>query len=52
MDLENAADPYYVTSALLLDNITVQWRIMASCALSGDGLFEGLSWISETLKAR
>jgi Arf/Sar family protein len=26
------------------------WHIQGSCALKGDGLYEGLDWLSGTLK--
>jgi hypothetical protein len=27
-----------------------QWNIMATCALTGDGVFEGIDWIIQVLK--
>jgi ADP-ribosylation factor protein 1 len=27
-----------------------QWYIQAACATSGDGLYEGLDWLSQALK--
>ena len=28
-----------------------KWYIQATCATSGDGLYEGLDWLSEQLKS-
>lgn len=27
-----------------------RWHIQGTCAVKGDGLYEGLDWLSETLK--
>lgn len=27
-----------------------KWHIQSTCALKGDGLYEGLDWLSSTLK--
>ncbi len=29
-----------------------EWNIQSCCALTGDGLFDGLEWISKKLKER
>ena len=29
-----------------------EWYIQATCATSGDGLYEGLDWLSKELKNR
>jgi Arf/Sar family protein len=34
----------------LLDLKNRKWHIQATCALRGDGLYEGLDWLSSTLK--
>ena len=46
----NAAE---VTDKLGLHNIRQRsWYIQATCATSGDGLYEGLDWLSNELKNR
>ena len=50
-DLPNAMSPAEVTEKLGLHSLrTRRWFIQASCATSGDGLYEGLDWLSKTLK--
>lgn len=34
----------------LLDLKNRKWHIQGTCALQGDGLYEGLDWLSSTLK--
>lgn len=34
----------------LLDLKNRKWHIQGTCALKGDGLYEGLDWLSSTLK--
>lgn len=44
----NAAD---ITERLGLHNMrNRQWYIQATCATTGDGLYEGLDWLCSTLK--
>jgi len=39
-----------VTDALSLHSLgTRNWHVQATCATTGDGLYEGLDWLSETL---
>ena len=46
----NAAE---VTDKLGLHSLrNRQWYIQATCATSGDGLYEGLDWLSTQLKNR
>ena len=46
----NAAE---VTDKLGLHNMrNREWFIQATCATSGDGLYEGLDWLSRQLKNR
>ena len=46
----NAAE---VTDKLVLHSLrNRQWYIQATCATSGDGLYEGLDWLSTQLKNR
>jgi hypothetical protein len=42
-----------VTERLQLNTIkNRQWYIQATCATTGDGLYEGLDWLSNTLSKR
>ncbi|KAI5586798.1 hypothetical protein POPTR_006G267800v4 [Populus trichocarpa] len=51
-DLPGALDAAAVTEALELHKIkSRQWAIFKACATKGDGLFEGLDWLSNTLKS-
>merc|ERR1712137_1280932 len=47
-DLPNAMDPAEVAAKLGLTNLpeTRTWHIQPSCATSGDGLYEGIDWLS------
>jgi len=50
-DLPNAMSVNEVTTKLGLNQIrNRQWYIQAACATTGDGLYEGLDWLSGTLK--
>jgi len=52
-DLPNAMNAAEVTDKLGLHNIRNRsWYIQATCATSGDGLYEGLDWISSELKKK
>jgi len=50
-DLPNAMSVHEVKEKLGLDSIpkSRKWYIQASCATSGDGLYEGLDWLSNAL---
>ncbi|TXG62325.1 hypothetical protein EZV62_013688 [Acer yangbiense] len=51
-DLPGALDDAAVTEALELHKIkSRQWAIFKTCAIKGEGLFEGLDWLSNTLKS-
>lgn len=51
-DVQEAMDPGELSQALTLHRIKDHdWHIQASCALTGDGLLDGLGWIAEKLKA-
>ena len=39
-----------VTDALQLHSLHRPWYIQATCATHGDGLYEGLDWLSATLQ--
>ncbi|KAK7500738.1 hypothetical protein BaRGS_00007982 [Batillaria attramentaria] len=50
-DLPNAMNAAEITDKLKLHGLRSRsWYIQATCATSGDGLYEGLDWLSTTLK--
>ena len=50
-DLPNAMNAADVTDKLGLHHVRNRsWFIQATCAASGDGLYEGLDWLSRELK--
>eukprot|EP00494_Astrolonche_serrata_P024345 UN24603 len=52
-DLPNAMSVAEVTTKLGLASVrNRQWYIQATCATTGDGLYEGLDWLSDTLKKK
>jgi len=52
-DLPNAMTAAEVTEKLGLHNLRHrQWFIHSACAITGEGLYEGLDWLSRTLSAR
>merc|ERR1712000_530538 len=52
-DLPNAMPAAEVTDKLGLHNMrNRQWFIQSACATTGDGLYEGLDWLSNTLSKR
>ncbi|CAF4632085.1 unnamed protein product [Rotaria sp. Silwood1] len=52
IDLPNAMKSYYITQELKLNNIrNRQWYLQPCCACTGDGLYEGLSWLISALKS-
>jgi len=49
-DLPNAMSVSEITDKLSLHSLRQRkWYIQAACATSGDGLYEGLDWLSNTL---
>eukprot|EP01017_Pseudomicrothorax_dubius_P045796 TRINITY_DN7977_c0_g1_i4.p1 TRINITY_DN7977_c0_g1~~TRINITY_DN7977_c0_g1_i4.p1 ORF type:complete len:188 (+),score=37.81 TRINITY_DN7977_c0_g1_i4:28-591(+) len=49
-DLADAMNPAEVTEKLGLYTIRDRlWYVQGSCAVSGDGLYEGLEWLSNTI---
>lgn len=49
-DLPNAMSVPEITDKLMLYSIRHRhWYIQSACATAGDGLFEGLDWLSNTL---
>ena len=52
-DLPNAMAAPEVTEKLGLHSLrSRQWYIQAACATTGNGLYEGLDWLSNTLKGK
>lgn len=52
-DLPNAMSATDITEKLQLSGIRNRnWFIQSTCATSGDGLYEGLDWLSRTLASR
>jgi ADP-ribosylation factor protein 1 len=50
-DLPGAMNPAEITDLLGLHSLRQRtWYIQATCATSGEGLYEGLEWLSTTLK--
>ncbi|KAK9120465.1 hypothetical protein Syun_018082 [Stephania yunnanensis] len=50
-DMKGAMTPMEVCEGLGLYNLkNKRWHIQGTCALRGDGLYEGLDWLSGTLK--
>mmetsp|Transcript_102404 Transcript_102404/g.294805 ORF Transcript_102404/g.294805 Transcript_102404/m.294805 type:complete len:183 (+) Transcript_102404:80-628(+) len=52
-DLPGAMKPAEVSEKLGLQELRRrEWRMQGACATSGEGLYEGLDWLSQTLTAR
>ena len=52
-DLPSAMNAAEMTEKLNLNSMRNRnWYIQATCATSGDGLYEGLDWLSTTLKKK
>jgi ADP-ribosylation factor protein 1 len=50
-DLPNAMNAAEITDKLGLHSLRQRaWYIQAACATSGDGLYEGLEWVSTHLQ--
>uniref|UniRef100_A0A7N0V921 ADP-ribosylation factor n=1 Tax=Kalanchoe fedtschenkoi TaxID=63787 RepID=A0A7N0V921_KALFE len=50
-DMKGAMTPREVCEGLgLLELKNRKWHIQGTCALKGDGLYEGLDWLASTLK--
>jgi signal recognition particle receptor subunit beta len=51
-DLPNALPPARLVQELELNSLrTHKWYIQACCGTSGDGLYEGLDWLGQNVKA-
>jgi len=52
-DLPNAMRPVELTEKLGLNSIrNRQWYLQATCATNGDGLYEGLDWLSNVISKK
>ena len=52
-DLPSAMNAAEMTEKLNLNSMRNRnWYIQATCATSGDGLYEGLDWLAQTLKQK
>ncbi|KAI0153169.1 ADP-ribosylation factor 6 [Xylariaceae sp. FL1272] len=52
-DIKGAMSPKDVTTALQLEKLGGRgWYVVPSCATTGEGLLEGLSWLSTHIKAQ
>jgi len=49
-DLPNAMSAALLIDRLRLQQVRQQWYIQASCAATGDGLYEGLDWLAKTCR--
>eukprot|EP00941_MAST-03F_sp_MAST-3F-sp1_P000889 g889.t1 len=50
-DLPKAKSPQDVVRAIGLNDIRQKWWAQACCATTGDGLYEGLDWLSKQLNS-
>jgi ADP-ribosylation factor-like protein 5B len=52
-DLKDAMSPAEITDAMSLHSIkNHDWHIQACCALTGEGLYDGLGWIAEKVAGK
>lgn len=52
-DLPNAMNCAEITEKLGVKNCrSKQWFVQSTCATTGDGLYEGLDWLSNALKKK
>ncbi|XP_058212082.1 uncharacterized protein LOC131324223 [Rhododendron vialii] len=52
-DIKDAMTPAEITDALSLHSIKNQdWHIQACCALTGEGLYDGLGWIAQRVTGK
>ena len=52
-DLPNAMNANEIAEKLGLHSVRQRdWYIQATCATSGDGLYEGLEWLSKSLEKK
>eukprot|EP00656_Telonema_subtile_P024465 TRINITY_DN266_c0_g1_i1.p1 TRINITY_DN266_c0_g1~~TRINITY_DN266_c0_g1_i1.p1 ORF type:complete len:179 (+),score=52.65 TRINITY_DN266_c0_g1_i1:223-759(+) len=51
-DLPNACPAAEVADKLKLNSLRRKWYIQATCATTGDGMYEGLDWLSDQISKR
>jgi ADP-ribosylation factor protein 1 len=52
-DLPQAANPSELTDALDLFKLRDRaWYVQGSCATTGEGIVEGLTWLADAIKAK
>lgn len=51
-DLPNAMSASELVEKLKLNQLRRKWHIQATCATQGDGLYEGLDWLSKELEKK
>jgi len=39
-----------IAERLGLSKLKREWKIQATCAMTGEGIYEGLDWLSKTMK--
>jgi len=50
-DLPNAMSVTEITQQLGLHSLrSRKWHVQGACAVSGDGLYEGLDWLGQSIK--
>lgn len=42
----------WISYSYILSRLTIEQYIQSTCATSGDGLYEGLEWLSTNLRKR
>jgi signal recognition particle receptor subunit beta len=53
MDLPDAMTPKQIAKGLALDKLKDRkWHVQGAVATKGDGLYEGMDWLSTALKAK
>ena len=51
-DMDEAMKPSQIVEEIGLSTVNQTWYAQPCCALKGEGLFEGLDWLSAKLKER
>lgn len=53
-DISGALKPKDVSDLLQLDRVAKNhtWKVEPSCATTGEGIFEGLAWLSSHVKTK
>jgi len=51
-DLPDAMEPAMIADKLKLHSLRRKWFIQSTCATNGEGLYEGLDWLSNTIHGK